>query len=138
SSPMPPAVLAAAVVAAAVSFLVGRASDDAPAATPAPASLQPRVEALEAELARATKVADAARAELARNVAELAEGGTDEAGMKALDTTAADEQAAALQAALDALAAEQKSLHGRIEANYAALRVLGKQVKALEEAAAAK
>ncbi|MDJ0521460.1 MAG: hypothetical protein QNJ90_05235 [Planctomycetota bacterium] len=139
-SNMPVSILVAAVVAAAVSFGVGRltATGDAPTAS-APDS---RVAALEQQLAMlAGDLKDArAKAEAAQSLATTAHNeiravtGSVQTGLQAnaAKVTAIEDAQGSLGKAFEEMQGKYKAFNGRIEGNYTELRSVKKRVKALE------
>ena len=133
-------LLAAAVVAAVVSFGVGRLS--APGEGSAAAGGDARIAALETRLADLQRDLRAAQAKAgeAHDMASAARDGAksvgssvqDGMGANAAKVAAIEKAQGALGEAFDTVKADYKLLNGRIEANYANLRGVTKRVEALE------
>ena len=128
-------VIAAAVVAAVVSFALGNRGTDGKATTAAPA---PGLEREIQSLSAAVSASEEARADLAKKLASL-ETAVAAHGV-ALTTPAAepaqgapDAGLAELKQKLEQALARYADLNGRIEGNYTNLRLALKRLEALEE-----
>ena len=141
-SPMFGTLLAAAVVAALVSLLLGGLRGENTGSQDTGVKADPRVSELQKQVSESRTDSAAARAEastISRTIADLetamqkglAELAAVPKGDVGADAAAAAKQAAMAQA-LEAVKAAYKSLNGRIEGNYVKLRQIDKRLEKVE------